>query len=354
MESANSPHLEGLDVIKQLYKTKNSTIYLVKDKATQNICVLKGINRFSLSAKAVEMVKRERSFYEENANVLKNNKFPVFLNPFKDDNNVYMEISFIPGLNLSELLLNDNLLKFNYKGASKELYLCLVSQVVSMIEELHKNNYIYRDLKLNNIIIDRELNCFLVDFGFVKHFDSQAMRTSTICGTLHMKAPEIYKLAKNEVTDYDGRAADIYSIGILMYEMFKGQSPFPYQCDDEEKYSNNVIQGLNDTYFGKDFYGNLTDDKDKKFADDVKDLILKCSNTIPEKRIAITEIKADKLFNGKFNDYITMGRNLFMCGNDCSQSKKIIDYINFHGEFKEDYLISEENKKMEDIFNEFF
>ena len=57
-----------------------------------------------------------------------------------------MEISFIEGLNLSQLLLNDNLLKFNLPNSNMKLY--LTSQIISMIDLLNSQNY--RDLKLKN------------------------------------------------------------------------------------------------------------------------------------------------------------------------------------------------------------
>ena len=74
----NKPSLDGVDIIKPLYKTKNSIIYLIRNKSTKdNISVLKGINKTNVTTKEVEMIKRERAFYEYNSK--KNNiLFPKF------------------------------------------------------------------------------------------------------------------------------------------------------------------------------------------------------------------------------------------------------------------------------------
>lgn len=344
------PSFEGVEIIKSLYKTKNSIIYLIRNKNTKdNLSVLKGINKTNVTTKEAEMIKRERAFYEYNSkkdNIL----FPKFYHPFKDNVNIYMEISFIQGLNLSHLILNDHLLKFNYKEANFTLYLCLISQIISMIEQLHSEGYIYRDLKLNNIIVDKKLKCYLVDFGFVKHFDTDNTMTNTVCGTLHMKAPELFLLSQKKKNEYDGFKVDIYSIGVLMYEMFMGRPPFPYKTENEDEYSQEVLKGLNnETHFNKDFYGDRIN---KEEIEQLKALIINCMNINPEQRITMKEIKEHKLFNGQFEKYKNLNEELMMSGE--KQCKAIADYISFNGEFEEDYLISEEKKKMDDIFNQFF
>ena len=59
----NKPSLDGVDIIKPLYKTKNSIIYLIRNKSTKdNVSVLKGINKTNVTTKEVEMIKRERAF----------------------------------------------------------------------------------------------------------------------------------------------------------------------------------------------------------------------------------------------------------------------------------------------------
>lgn len=347
------PKFENIEIIKKLYTTKNSSIFLIRNKSNNNtLSILKGIKKGNVTTKEVEMIKRERGFYEYNKSK-KNSLFPYFLNPFKDQENVYMEISFIQGLNLSQLILNDHLLKFNYSESNLTLYLCLLSQIISMIDQLHQEGYIYRDLKLNNIIIDKKLKCYLVDFGFVKHFDDkEKMITSTICGSLHMKAPEIFGIEKKKNSNYDGSMVDIYSIGVLMYEMYMGNPPFPYKTEDEDNYSNNVFTGIKDEIHFNGFYGNISNIEDKEIIDNIKDLIKRCMNVDVDKRIKMNEIKNHKLFQGNFEKLCKMNESL--CLGENKHTQDIIKYIEFHGEFEEDYQMSDEKKKMDDMFNHFF
>ena len=343
---SEEPSFPGISIIKQLYKTKNSLIYLINDSNSyitepeNKINVLKSILKTSISGKDYEMLKRERDFYDKN----KNKKFPKFIHSYQDSLNLYMEISFIEGLNLSQLLLNDHLLKFNFPKSNINLYLNLTSQIIDMIDNLHKERFIYRDLKLNNIIIDKKLNLYLVDFGFVKNLPKNSNKTSTICGTPHMKAPEILLTKNKTINEYNGYAVDIYSIGIILYEIYYGKAPFGYSFnkENEEEFEKKILNGINDKFF------------DENIDSDLKDLIVNCLNINPEKRFKMEDIKKHKFFskNGGFENNINTNEEL--SNSEDSQVKSFIDYIKFNGEFKEDYEMTEEKKRMDDIFNNFF
>ena len=343
---SEEPSFPGINIIKQLYKTKNSLIYLINDSNSyitepeNKINVLKSILKTSISGKDYEMLKRERDFYDKN----KNKKFPKFIHSYQDSLNLYMEISFIEGLNLSQLLLNDHLLKFNFPKSNINLYLNLTSQIIDMIDNLHKERFIYRDLKLNNIIIDKNLNLYLVDFGFVKNLPKDSNKTSTICGTPHMKAPEILLTKKNKLNDYDGFCVDIYSIGIILYEIYYGKAPFGYTFNNknEEEFEELILNGINNEYFDKDI------------DSDLKDLIINCLNINPQKRFKMNDIKNHKYYNknGGFDKYIKINDELVNISDE--QVKSFVDYIKFNGEFKEDYQMNEEKKRMDDLFNNFF
>ena len=343
---SEEPSFPGINIIKQLYKTKNSLIYLINDSNSyitepeNKINVLKSILKTSISGKDYEMLKRERDFYDKN----KNKKFPKFIHSYQDSLNLYMEISFIEGLNLSQLLLNDHLLKFNFPKSNINLYLNLTSQIIDMIDNLHKERFIYRDLKLNNIIIDKNLNLYLVDFGFVKNLPKDSNKTSTICGTPHMKAPEILLTKKNKLNDYDGFCVDIYSIGIILYEIYYGKAPFGYTFNNknEEEFEELILNGINNDYFDNDI------------DPDLKDLIINCLNINPDKRFKMNDIKNHKFYNkyGGFDKNVNINKELVNVSDE--QVKSFVDYIKFNGEFKEDYEMTEEKKKMDDLFNNFF
>uniref|UniRef100_A0A8C3APM4 protein kinase C n=1 Tax=Cyclopterus lumpus TaxID=8103 RepID=A0A8C3APM4_CYCLU len=105
--------------------------------------------------------------------------------------------------------------------------------VVLGLQFLHDHKIVYRDLKLDNLLLDKEGFVKIADFGLCKEGMGFGDRTSTFCGTPEFLAPEV--LTDTSYT----RAVDWWGLGVLVYEMLVGESPFP--GDDEEEVFDSIV-----------------------------------------------------------------------------------------------------------------
>jgi serine/threonine protein kinase len=182
-------------------------VYLVRHEPTGKAYALK-----EMLKKRLILCKQTNNVISEKK-VLQSVRHPFLLGlvtTFRDDTKLYMLTELVQGGELFSVLTRNDKLK---PPAAKFYGAC----VVAAIEALHLGGYLYRDLKPENILIDSTGYCKLVDFGFAKKADG---RTYTLCGTPEYMAPELV-LGKG----YD-RSADYWAIGILLYEMLVGRTPF--------------------------------------------------------------------------------------------------------------------------------
>ncbi|KAI1889370.1 hypothetical protein AGOR_G00178550 [Albula goreensis] len=105
--------------------------------------------------------------------------------------------------------------------------------VVLGLQFLHDHKIVYRDLKLDNLLLDTEGYVKIADFGLCKEGMGFRDRTSTFCGTPEFLAPEV--LTETSYT----RAVDWWGLGVLIFEMLVGESPFP--GDDEEEVFDSIV-----------------------------------------------------------------------------------------------------------------
>ncbi|CAL1568134.1 unnamed protein product [Knipowitschia caucasica] len=149
------------------------------------------------------------------------------------------------------------------------------------LDFLHQNNIVYRDLKLDNLLMDLDGYVRIADFGLCKEGMGHGDRTSTFCGTPEFLAPEV--LTENNYT----RSVDWWGLGVLVYEMLVGESPFP--GDDEEEVFDSIV---NDDVRYPRF-----------LSPDSVSLIQKLLQKNPEMRLGAgeedaAEIKSHKFFQG--------------------------------------------------------
>ncbi|CAO3689351.1 unnamed protein product [Rhizopus stolonifer] len=142
-------------------------------------------------------------------------------------------------------------------------------QIVSALDYLHRNSIVHRDLKIENIMIDKSgRQIKIIDFGLSNLFCPEKLLT-TYCGSLYFAAPELLK-----ANPYHGPEIDIWSLGVVIFVMATGAVPF----DDKS------MPGLHDKI--KKGVVNYP----SHISEDCKDLLSKIFITDPVKRIIMTDI----------------------------------------------------------------
>ncbi|RLN88728.1 hypothetical protein BBJ28_00024266, partial [Nothophytophthora sp. Chile5] len=132
---------------------------------------------------------------------------------FQTDAKLYLLSKYYPGGNL----LDQMRLARRFTEDRTRLY---AAEVALAIHHLHQNDIIYRDLKLENVLVDADGHVALTDFGMSKENMPDAARTSTFVGTYQMMAPEVFSGKSYS------RAVDWWALGVMVFEMIDGRTPF--------------------------------------------------------------------------------------------------------------------------------
>ncbi len=125
----------------------------------------------------------------------------------------FIVMEFIDGMTLSDVIHKTG--PMDYKEVVR-----ISKQVASALNVAHQNNIIHRDIKPHNIMMTREGNVKLGDFGIAKAISEATMTETKVIGSVHYFSPEQARGA------YVDERSDIYSLGIIMYEMLTGKVPF--------------------------------------------------------------------------------------------------------------------------------
>ena len=197
----NSPKIIGIGSYGKVYLYRNITdkkLYAIKHLDKMILC------------KSIHTIKR---IYDE-INIqsrIHHQNIVRLLNVKENDKSIYLIMEYANTGSLFKYIRDKQCL-------SEEESFKFFSQIINAIYFLHKNDFIHRDIKPENILIFDNKVCKLCDFGCCVELNGK--QRSTYCGTTEYMSPEIVN--KMEYS----KEIDIWSLGILLYEMIHGYSPF--------------------------------------------------------------------------------------------------------------------------------
>ena len=200
-------------------------------------------------------------------------------NHFEDNEKLYL---------ITELATNGNLYNYiqNAKTKKIEFMKKIIIQTIEIIKYLHSKEIIYRDIKPENILLDKNNDVKLCDYGWAS-FITPGKFLTVYCGTPEYVAPE---MAKKSVYN---EKIDIWGIGVLIFELVFGYPPFSSSLNEER--FNNIKNGKI----------NWPVDLDESHKE-VKDLIQKILKINPSERLSLEEIERHPWLN---DIYIKMKEN---------------------------------------------
>jgi len=287
---------------KQLGSGSFGRVFLVSHNETKELFALKTIEKrkIMMTYGKLDIIYDEINIHSKlyHQNIIK------LYSVYEDDETINIILEYAKGGNLYQLIKDEK------NGFSESKAFDYFIQVINAVYYLHSNNIIHRDIKPENILIGDDNKLKLCDFGWAKELTLE--NRSTFCGTMEYMAPEI---VGSENYDY---SVDIWSLGILLYEMLFGHSPF------NGKDTNNIILNIKSHELNYD-------DTNKKISNSCKDLIQKLLNMNPQKRLKIKDILEHPFIKKHSKKFLS--------------SKQLTNSIN------EDKIENQLNKKLNDTNN---
>ena len=280
-------------------------VYLVTHNITRKKFALKVINKHKLiqTYGNCQLIENEIEIHSKlnHPNIIR------LYNVSETEDEINILLEYAENGNLYSLIKKEN-------GLSENRAFNYFIQIVNAVYFLHQNNIIHRDIKPENILIGENDKVKLCDFGWAKELTLN--NRSTFCGTVEYMAPEI---VGSELYDC---SVDVWSLGILLYELLMGHSPFKSQ---KEKNTMRKIK-----------IHNLVFDKNKYLSQDCISLINGLLDANPLNRLKLKDI-----FEHPF--IISRAKKNFQIGNSKRKeslddsNENILKFFNKkHGNFKED------------------
>lgn len=290
-------------------------VYKVKHKESGKIAAMKMIDIKSIhrnkkaesTRESTEDDTKKRVLHEiEVLRKLDHPNIIHFYEVIERDHEIYIIMEFATNGDLYDYIISKK-----QKYLSEDEARHFFRQLISAVDYSHANFVIHRDLKLENLLVNKDKTLKVADFGFSKIIEPGYM-LNTHCGSIHYTAPEIIS-----GDPYVGIAADIWSMGIILFAMLCGYLPFSR--------ANNDFNALYNLAINRDY--RIDSSCVSSDAENLIDLILEPN---PYKRISVEDIR----FHPWVTKYGYLGfppRNLCTYDSVIEPDKEIVAKLCYFG-----------------------
>jgi len=211
--ATTKPTLGRYEIIKELGKGAMGTVYLGLDPKINREVAIKTLKYADVDADKLPEVKTRFFREAEAAGKLSHTKIVTIFDVGEEYDMAYMAMEFLKGKDLSEYCSKNKLLQ-------PKQVLKVVLSVAEALDYAHRNGVVHRDIKPDNIILLQNNRVKVADFGIARVMTASKTQTGVILGTPNYMSPEQVAGAK-----VDGRS-DLFSLGVVLYEMLTGEKPF--------------------------------------------------------------------------------------------------------------------------------